>query len=112
MRNTRIRKYKLTVIQNLDNIRISDSLSDVNSKMRTFTSPRNSTLMNFVVNSQEHFEANSAVHIVNTWNNNQLHRPIDNLSTLQKSACYAVIKILNSLPSNKWQNLKNHYEST
>jgi IS1 family transposase len=58
------------------------------------------TLMNFVVNNQEHFQTNSATHIVNTRNRNHLHRPSANLSCFQKSAYYAGIKIFNSLPSN------------
>jgi hypothetical protein len=52
------------------------------------------TLMNLVVNNQEHFQTNSAVHSVNTRNRDHLHWPIANLSY------YAGIKILNSLPSN------------
>jgi hypothetical protein len=44
--------------------------------------------MNFIVNNQEHFQTNSAMHSVNTRNKNQLHRPIANLSCFQKSAYY------------------------
>jgi len=58
------------------------------------------TLMNSVVNSQEHFQTNSAIYSVNTRNRDHLHRPIANLSCFQKSAYYAGIKIFNSLPSN------------
>jgi hypothetical protein len=58
------------------------------------------TLMNFVVNNQEHFQKNSAIHSVNTTNREHLHRPTVNLSSFQKSAYYAGIKIFNSLPSN------------
>jgi hypothetical protein len=32
--------------------------------------------MNFVVNNQEHFKTNSAIHGVSARNKNQLHRPI------------------------------------
>jgi hypothetical protein len=56
--------------------------------------------MNFVVNNQEHFEANSAIHSANTRNRDHLHRPTANLSCFQKSAYSAGIKIFNSLPSN------------
>jgi hypothetical protein len=56
--------------------------------------------MNFIVNNQEHFQTNSAVHSVNTKSKTQLHRPIANLSCFQKSAYYAGIKIFNSLPSS------------
>jgi IS1 family transposase len=59
------------------------------------------TLMNLVVNHQEHFQTNSAIHSVNTRNRGHLHRPSANLSCFKKSAYYAGIKkILNSLPSN------------
>jgi hypothetical protein len=56
--------------------------------------------MNFIVNNQEHFQTNSAIHNFNTRNKNQLHRPIDNLSCFQKSAYHAGIKIFNSLPAS------------
>jgi hypothetical protein len=56
--------------------------------------------MNFIVNKQEHFQTNSTIYSVNTRNKNQLHRPIANLPRFQKSACYAGIKIFNSLPSS------------
>jgi hypothetical protein len=58
------------------------------------------SLMNFIVNNQELFQSNSAVHSVNTRNKLQLHRPITNLSCFQKSAFYTGIKIFNSLPSS------------
>jgi IS1 family transposase len=57
-------------------------------------------LMNFLVNNQEHFQTNSAIHSVNTRNRDHLHRPIANLSCFQRSAYYAGIKIFNRLPSN------------
>jgi IS1 family transposase len=56
------------------------------------------TLMNFVVNNQEHLQTNSAIHSVNTWNRDHLHRPNDNLSCFQKSGYYTTIRIFNSLP--------------
>jgi hypothetical protein len=37
------------------------------------------SLMNFIVNNQEHFQTNSAIQSVTTRNKNQLHRPIANL---------------------------------
>jgi IS1 family transposase len=51
------------------------------------------TLMNFVVNNQEHFQTNSVIHSVNTRNRDHLHRPAANLSYLQKSAYFAGISI-------------------
>jgi hypothetical protein len=58
------------------------------------------SLMNFLINNQEHFQTNSAIHSVNTGNKNQLHRPIANFICFQKSAYYAGIGIFNSLPSS------------
>jgi hypothetical protein len=37
-------------------------------------------LMNFVVNNQEYFQTNSAMHSVNTGNRDHLHRSTANLS--------------------------------
>jgi hypothetical protein len=56
------------------------------------------SLMNFIVNNQEHFQTTFVIHSVNTRNKNQLHRPIANLSCFQKSAYYAGIKIFNGMP--------------
>jgi hypothetical protein len=56
------------------------------------------SLMNFFVNNQEKFQINPAVHSINTRNKHHLHRPIANLSCLQKSAFYSSIRIFNSLP--------------
>jgi hypothetical protein len=42
------------------------------------------SLMNFVVNNQEHFQTNSAIHNVNTRNRDLLHRPIANVSCFKK----------------------------
>jgi hypothetical protein len=55
--------------------------------------------MNFVVNNEEHFQTNSAVHSVNTWNRDHLKRPFAILSCFQKSAYCSGIEIFNSLPS-------------
>jgi hypothetical protein len=56
--------------------------------------------MNFVVNNQERFQTNSAMHSVNTRNMDHLHRPTAYFSCFQKSAHCAGIKIFNRLPSN------------
>jgi hypothetical protein len=57
------------------------------------------SLMNFIVNNQEYYQTNSAVHSVDT-NKNWLHTPVTSLSCIQKSAYYFGIRILNCLPSN------------
>jgi hypothetical protein len=58
------------------------------------------TLMNFILNNQEHFQTNSTTHSVNTRKRDYLHRPTANLSCYQKSAHCVGIKIFNSLPSD------------
>jgi hypothetical protein len=57
------------------------------------------SLLNFIINNQEHFQANSAVHSINTRNKNHLHRQAANLTCFQKSTYYSGIKIFNNLPS-------------
>jgi hypothetical protein len=54
------------------------------------------SLLLFIVNNQEHFQANSAIYSANTRNRIE----IANLSCFQRSSYYADIKILNSLPSS------------
>jgi hypothetical protein len=54
------------------------------------------SLMNFIINNQEHFQANSAVHGVNTRNKHHLHIPIANLRHFHKNAHYTGIKIVNN----------------
>jgi hypothetical protein len=44
------------------------------------------SVMNFVVNNQEHFETNSAMHVVNIRKRNHLQRSLANLSCFKKSA--------------------------
>jgi hypothetical protein len=58
------------------------------------------SLMHFVVNNQELFQTNSALHSVNTRNRDHLHRPIASISCFQNCEYYASIKIFNSLPLN------------
>jgi hypothetical protein len=58
------------------------------------------SLLNFIINNQEHFQANSAVHSVNTRNKHYLHRPMANLTGFQKSTYYSGIKIFNNLQSS------------
>jgi hypothetical protein len=58
------------------------------------------SLLNFIINNQEHFQTNSAVHSVNTRNKHHLHRPVANLTCFQKGVYYSGIKIFNNLPSS------------
>jgi hypothetical protein len=71
------------------------------------------TLMNFVVNNQEHFQTSSARHSVNPSNKNHIHRPTANISCFQKCAHYAGIKIFNRLLSNlrSLMNKKAQYKA-
>jgi hypothetical protein len=54
----------------------------------------------FIIKNQEHFQANSAVHSVNTRNKYHLHRPVANLTCFQKSTYYSGIKIFNNPPAS------------
>ena len=54
--------------------------------------------MNFIANNQEIFQKNSSIHNNDTRNKLHLHRQNATLFCFRKSACYASIKILNSLP--------------
>jgi IS1 family transposase len=56
------------------------------------------SLMNFILNNQEHFQTNSSIHSIDTSNMHHLHRPNANLSCFQKSTFYAGITIFNRLP--------------
>jgi hypothetical protein len=58
------------------------------------------SILIFIINNQEHFQANSAVHSVNTRNKHHLHRPVANLTCFQKSAYYSGIKIFNNPPAS------------
>jgi hypothetical protein len=42
--------------------------------------------MDFIVNNQQHFQTNSAIHNIDTSYKGHLHRPVANLSCFQNSA--------------------------
>jgi hypothetical protein len=56
------------------------------------------SLKNFILNNQENFQTNSAIHSIDTRNKHHLHRPNANLSCFQKSTFYTSIRIFNRLP--------------
>jgi hypothetical protein len=58
------------------------------------------SLLILIINDQELFQANSAMHSVNTRNKHHLHRPVTNLTCFQKSAYYSGIKIFSNLPAS------------
>jgi len=51
------------------------------------------SLMSFSIENQEIFQTNSSVHNINTRNKHHFHRPVANLSCLQKGASYCGIRI-------------------
>ena len=63
-------------------------------------------------NNFEKFQTDSSLHCVNTRQENQLHRPIANLSYIQKGIPYSCMKIFNTLPSNilKLHNDKSNFK--
>jgi len=56
------------------------------------------SLMMFTVNNLDSFQANSAVHLMNTRTKHHLRRPAVNLSCIHKGVFHYSIKIFNSLP--------------
>jgi hypothetical protein len=57
-------------------------------------------LLSFVADNMEKFQTNSDIHSINTRHKCDLHMPHANPSSYQKGACYAGIKLFNTLPSN------------
>jgi hypothetical protein len=56
------------------------------------------SLMSFVVDNQDLFQANSSVNCMKTRQRNQLHKPYVALSCIQKGVTFSSIKIFNALP--------------
>jgi hypothetical protein len=56
------------------------------------------SLMSFVVNNQDLFQANSSAHCIKTRQNDQLHKPSVALSCIQKGVRYSSTKSFNELP--------------
>jgi len=65
------------------------------------------SLINFITNNQEIFQANLSLHNINTRNKHYLHRSNANLSCFEKRTFNADIKIFNSLPPSV-TTLKNY----
>jgi hypothetical protein len=63
-------------------------------------------LMNFIISKQDIFQTNSSIHSIYTRNKHFLHKPIANLSCLQKSTFWAAVQIFNNLQSSV-TSLKN-----
>jgi len=68
--------------------------------------------MMFVINNLENFQTNSTLHCINTRHKNQLHRLTVNLLCIQKGVTYSCIKLINSLPYNRFklQNNKSNFK--
>jgi hypothetical protein len=58
------------------------------------------SFLSFVVDNMEKFQTNSDIHSINTWHKHDLHQPSTNLTSYQKGAYYAGIKLFNSLPDS------------
>jgi hypothetical protein len=58
------------------------------------------SLLLFIVDNMEKFQTNSDIYSTNTRHKHDLHMPNANLTTYQKGAFYAGIKLFNILPSN------------
>jgi hypothetical protein len=68
------------------------------------------SLMSFVVDNQDLFQANSSVTCIKTRQRVQLHQPFVALSCIQKGVTFSSIKIFNALPRSlvkrKTENLR------
>jgi hypothetical protein len=58
------------------------------------------SLMSFVVDNQDLFQANSSVTCIKTRQRDQLHKPYVALSCIQKGVTFSFIKIFNALPQS------------
>jgi hypothetical protein len=56
------------------------------------------SLLSFVVNNMGKFQTNSDIHSINTGHKHDLHQPSANLTSYQKGAYYAGIKLFSTLP--------------
>ena len=66
------------------------------------------------VNNKNLFDTNNEIHKYKTRNNNNLHRPIANLSKFNKGAYKSGIKVFNHLPqySKAFTNDHKYFKST
>jgi hypothetical protein len=72
----------------------------VHFSLEILTLPSQYTLssMTFLAHNLEYFTFNSSVHNIDTRKRLQLHRPIANSTSFQRSVYYASINIFNTLP--------------
>jgi hypothetical protein len=99
-KNRKIFTLHKKIIRIVDSDKARNSCISLFKKLETLTLPLEYifSLMNFIVNNQEYFQNNSALHSVNTRNGHDLHIPAAKLSCFRKSACYFCINIFNNLP--------------
>jgi hypothetical protein len=58
------------------------------------------SILSFFVDNTDKFQTNSDIHNINTRHKHDLHQPSANLTSYQKGAYYAVIKLFNSIPDS------------
>jgi hypothetical protein len=58
------------------------------------------SLLSFVVDNMEKFQANSDIHSINTKHKHDFHQLSTNLTSYQKGAYYAGIELFNTLPDS------------
>jgi hypothetical protein len=58
------------------------------------------SLLSFVVDNMEKFQTNSDIHNINTRHKHDLHQPSANLTSYQKGAYYAGIKLFTTPPDS------------
>jgi hypothetical protein len=88
------------IIRIMDSVKPRYSFRSLFKRLDTLTLPCEYifSLKNFIVNNQEYFQADTALHSVNARNSCGLDKAIAKLSCFQKSAYYSGINIFNNLP--------------
>ena len=97
---TRYLYSKKTIIRIITNTRPRDSCREVFKSMEILTlySQYIYSLVLYTVNNKHLFDTNNEIHKYKTRNNNNLHRPIANLSKFNNGAYMSGIKVFNRLP--------------
>jgi len=92
--------FQKKIIRIITNTRPGDSCREVFKSMEIMTlySQYIYSLILYTINNKHLFDTNNEIHKYKTRSNNNLHRPIANLSKFNKGAYISGIKVFNHLP--------------
>ena len=103
------------MIRIITNTRPRDSCREVFKSMKIMTYSKHIySLVFYTINNKHLFDTNGEIHKYKTRNNNNLHRPIANLSKFNKGAYKSGIKVFNHLPQyiKTFTNDHKYFKST